>query len=720
MTAVGAEHDTERIACLAAEVERRFGPFVHEWVNPGADGRDRTGEPLPRALLREAGRLGLLGFSLPPEVGGQGRDKFEWGIVLEEVSRISRDAGLSPVVDVNAGVAEVLIQTGRAELIERYAIPMAAGLLVCPPAAYEGRDPFEYLTTAREVAGGWRLDGSKPFVGGAVFADAFLVHTREEESGDILSFVVERGDEGVCVDRLPTTGLRSMGFGTVSMAGVRLPKERLVGVDALSTMNAYLRNRRLMTACSVVGHMRSLFDVCVLALDGRQRGGRSVLEFPNVQRTVGEMFTAVQASRAMVHRALETTYGPRDQFFDPVSTVAKEFAAEQAIKVGLAVMDLQGGEGYMRRHPWERYMRDALGLIGGQGAQELLLIQLGQHATSEIKQRQVRMETAQRTISELTDGWWAFTVLASALESGLLDELLTPTTADEAACRLGAPPRLVDEMLQVLAATGLVRRLGERFAISDGLATILAAGPLRTAMASEARSTMRQGDRFFDRSRRRALAAGWHDDDPELLMAQGGPSAALSEILVGMLAQQLDGLDERINRPDARLLDVGTGSARIAVEMCRRLPMAHVVGIDPMAEAIAVAEQVVAGAGLGDRIELRTQGVEQLDDADHFDFAWVAAGFLPPAALRPGLRAVLRSLRVGGWALLFTPSVPGTDLRSSVSRFQNARWAGQALLPDELVRMMEEAGFASIRLAPEPLGTTLPFVAGRRIGQGPG
>lgn len=696
MKALGAEHDSERIAGLAAEVQRRFGPFVHEWVNPGADGRDRTGEPLPRALLAEAGRLGLLGFSLPPELGGQGRDKFEWGIVLEEVSRISRDAGLSPVVDVNAGVAEVLVQTGKADLIERYAVPMAAGACVCPPAAYEGRDPFEYRTAAREVAGGWRLDGSKPFVGGALFADAFLVYAREEESGDILSFVVERGDGGVCVDRLPTTGLRSMGFGTVSMDRVQLPKERLVvGVDAISAFNTYLRNRRLMTACAVVGHMRALFDACVLALDGRQRGGRSVLEFPNVQRTVGEMFTALQTSRAIVHRALATTYSQRDRFFDPVSTMAKEFVAEQAIKVGLAVMDLQGGEGYMRRHPWERYMRDALGLIGGQGAQELLLIQLGQHAALEIKQGQVRMEKAQRTIAELTDGWWAFTVFASALESGLLDELRTPATAGEAAGRLEAPATVVDEMLQVLAATGLVRRHGERFAISDGLEAILAGGPLRAAMASEARSTMLRGDRLFDRSQRRALAAGWQDGDAELGAAEGGPSAALSEVLLGGLAQKLDGLDERLHRPDAQLLDAGTGSARIAVELCRRLPMAHVVAVDPTAEA-----------GLEDRIELHTQGVEALE-AGRFDFAWVATEL-------SGLRAVLRSLRVGGWAVLSTRSVPGADLRGSVSRLQSGRRAGQALLPDELAQTMEEAGFGSIRIVPEPLGGTLHFIAGRR------
>src|SRR5215472_3826583 len=498
MRALGAEHDTERIACLAAEAERRFGPFVRGRVNPGADGRDRTGEPLPRALLEEAGGLGLVGFSLPPDVGGQGRDKFEWGIVLEEVSRMSRDAGLTSVVDVNAGVAELLHGTGRPELIERYAVPMAAGALVCPPAMYEGRDPFDYLTTAHEAGGGWRLDGCKPFVGGAVFADAFLVYAREEESGDILSFLVERGDEGVCVDRLATTGLRSMGFGTVSMDRVQLPKERLVvDVDAVSAFNTYLRNRRLMTACSVVGHMRALIEACVLALDGRQRGGLSVLEYPNVQRTVGEMFMALHTSRATVHRALASTYGARDRFFDPVSTAAKAFVSKQAIEVGLAVMGLQGGEGYMRQHPWERSVRDALALIGGQGAQELLLIQLGQHMALETRLREVRR----------------------------------------------------------LRARGLPDGVGGSF----------------------------------------------------------------GEILVDRLARLLDGLDDRLHRPDARVLDAGAESATIAVELRSRLPQADVVAVDLTAE--------------GD-----------LDGADRFDLAWVAQE-------RPCLRTVLRSLRIGGWAV---------------------------------------------------------------------
>ena len=50
--------------------------------------------------------------------------------------------------------------------------------------------------------------------------------------------------------------------------------------------------------------------------------------------------------------------------------------------------------------------------------------------------------------------------------------------------------------------------LGALLAVSDGLEAILTGGPLRTAVASVARSTLLQGERFFDRSRRRALPVG--------------------------------------------------------------------------------------------------------------------------------------------------------------------------------------------------------------------
>jgi hypothetical protein len=92
----------------------------------------------------------------------------------------------------------------------------------------------------------------------------------------------------------------------------------------------------------------------------------------------------------------------------------------------------------------------------------------------------------------------------------------------------------------------------------------------------------------------------------------------------------------------------------------------------------------------------------------------VPAVFVPLDALVAGLRRLHGALRPGGWALLLTVSVPGADLRGAVSRFQNVRWAGDALLPEDVRGLLEEAGFGSIKILSEPLAGTMHFVAGRR------
>src|SRR5215831_14924358 len=70
---------------IVAEVGDRFGAFIRDGIDPGAGERDRTGTPISRELLREAGRLGLLGFTVPKDAGGAGRSWREWGWVLHEI-----------------------------------------------------------------------------------------------------------------------------------------------------------------------------------------------------------------------------------------------------------------------------------------------------------------------------------------------------------------------------------------------------------------------------------------------------------------------------------------------------------------------------------------------------------------------------------------------------------------------------------------------------------
>src|SRR5262249_54531616 len=54
-----------------------------------------------------------------------------------------------------------------------------------------------------------------------------------------------------------------------------------------------------------------------------------------------------------------------------------------------------------------------------------------------------------------------------------------------------------------------------------------------------------------------------------------------------------------------RVLDLGTGTAQIPIEFCRREARAKCVAVDLAKEMLSLAKRNVAAAGLGDRIELR-------------------------------------------------------------------------------------------------------------------
>jgi len=156
----------------------------------------------------------------------------------------------------------------------------------------------------------------------------------------------------------------------------------------------------------------------------------------------------------------------------------------------------------------------------------------------------------------------------------------------------------------------------------------------------------------------------------------------------------LEGLAERFDAPEGGVfLDVGVGVAETACAFCDAVPRSRVVGLDPLPKAIELAKQTVAAHGLGDRIELRQQGVEQLEDEAAFDLAWLPLPFIPSSVVAEGLKRVWRALKPGGWLLL-----PGSTMepgaRGEVARWQVHLSGGTLLSDDERARVVQDVGFS--------------------------
>jgi demethylmenaquinone methyltransferase/2-methoxy-6-polyprenyl-1,4-benzoquinol methylase len=113
--------------------------------------------------------------------------------------------------------------------------------------------------------------------------------------------------------------------------------------------------------------------------------------------------------------------------------------------------------------------------------------------------------------------------------------------------------------------------------------------------------------------------------------------------------------------PDAALnvLDVATGTAAVAIELARRVPERHVVGIDQSAQMLAAGRERVAQTGLASRILLREGRAEDLPFADGtFDaltFTYLLRYVDDPTTT---LRELARVVRGGGTIAMLEFGLP--------------------------------------------------------------
>jgi len=321
--------------------------------------------------------------------------------------------------------------------------------------------------------------------------------------------------------------------------------------------------------------------------------------------------------------------------------------------------------------------------------------------------------SARQVINDLNSSVWAFSALACALETGLLEALGESGSLADLSHRSGIPTPLVEGMLDVLVALGLLQRDGDVYSGVPGLLPLLQA-PFRDPLLADVRSAYLQSRAMIDAAKRRTLVGGWYHTNPELLAAQGTPGGLLFYMLAQMLFPRLDGLVEHLQGPMATFLDVGAGVGAIAIQMCRLFPTLHVVGIEPQDAPMDEARRNVTAAKLGDRIELRTQRIEDLADREAFDLVWLPQIFLPREVLERGLRRAWAALRPGGWILLIAYSNPGMELDATIGRLMNVLWGGDPLYPEQVAELLSAADFASTEVFPVLPGMTFKLIVGQR------
>ncbi len=138
------------------------------------------------------------------------------------------------------------------------------------------------------------------------------------------------------------------------------------------------------------------------------------------------------------------------------------------------------------------------------------------------------------------------------------------------------------------------------------------------------------------------------------------------------------GIDQRWRRrtvdalelkPGARVLDLATGTADLAMMIARRHPGVTVEGIDPSTGMLAQGDRKIAAAGLADRVTLHRGDAEKLDAADgSVDGVSMAFGIRNVVDRPAALREMTRVLKPGGRVAILELSEPRQGLLATMAR----------------------------------------------------
>ena len=224
----------------------------------------------------------------------------------------------------------------------------------------------------------------------------------------------------------------------------------------------------------------------------------------------------------------------------------------------------------------------------------------------------------------------------------------------------------------------------------------------RAIILAFSRSYLAQGLDLVDDPTR---AGSWSHTDPVLLQAQGSASGIVATLLSDL------GLVE----DGARILDVGTGVAGIAIAFCKLLPNATVVGIDPWEPSLALARANVAEAGFQDRVTLVAAAVEELEDEEGFDLAWLPSFFIPEPVLEPAVVRLHDLLRPGGRIVVGVAFADESDRLAAVTDdLMTVRSGGSVADASTAAGFLRRAGFDGIHEVERTWNAPLRFVVGTR------
>lgn len=345
-------------------------------------------------VFAKAYQAGYHARGLPPQFGGVELGPLESHLIGEEFGWGS--AGLAIALGTASMPFMFAAMSGNPDLVRDVVVPFAEDREGKYIGCWPGTEPNHGSDTiwatggfasadihmdciARKDGDEWVINGQKSawVSNGTIATHALLwvgVYPERGMSGN--AFIVVPLDLPGVSRGKPTnkTGQRALNQGEIFFEDVRVPSYYMVvPPDAMPVFQPRLfAGTSASIATTFVGVARAAFEEALAYCEQRIQGGVPIARHQLVHRKLFDMFTKVEAARALSRKAsLRLPSGLPSIHY---SVAAKVYCTQTALDVASAAAQLHGGMGLVRGVLVEQLVRDARAAIIEDGENEILAL----------------------------------------------------------------------------------------------------------------------------------------------------------------------------------------------------------------------------------------------------------------------------------------------------------------------------------------------------------